>query len=152
MKTALLFLVLSSTVVLAQPNTCGGLTSVADGAKPVYPPIARAAHVSGMVILLVSFKTNGVADTAQVVSGPVMLQQAATNYVKSMHANEYSGPRTCPIVIVYQLSQGSCDDHSRKDDSVQKVDIQHSIIRGEPGMFCDPAATVTKHKHRFLFF
>jgi hypothetical protein len=151
MKTALLFLTLS-TAALAQPNTCGGLTSVTDGAKPVYPPIAKAAHVSGMVILLVSFKTSGEADTIQVVSGPVMLQKAATDYVKSKHANDYSGPRTCPIVVIYTLSEGSCDDHSRKEDSAEVMDVQHSVIHGEAGMLCDPAVDIVKRKHRFLLF
>ncbi|HEY5055361.1 MAG TPA: energy transducer TonB, partial [Acidobacteriaceae bacterium] len=75
MKTVLLFLVLS-TAAFAQTNTCGGLTSVTDGAQPVYPPIAKAAHVEGVVTLLVSFKNTGEADTVQIVSGPPMLQQA----------------------------------------------------------------------------
>jgi hypothetical protein len=71
MKTALLFLVLSTTAAHAQPNTCVGLTSVKDGAKPIYPPIAEAAHVEGVVTLLVSFETTGEADTVSVVRGPL---------------------------------------------------------------------------------
>ena len=151
MKIALLFLALSGAA-FAQPNTCGGLTSATDGAQPFYPPIARAAHVTGMVILLASFKTTGDVDTIQIVNGPVMLQKAATDYVKSMHANEYTGPRTCPIVVVYKLSEGSCDYHSRKEDFVEITDTQYLVIHGESAMLCDPAADIVKRKHRFLFF
>jgi len=152
MKTALLFLALCTTAAFAQPNTCGGLTSVTDGQQPVYPPIARAAHVSGIVIMLVSFKTTGEADTAQIVSGPMMLRQVATEYVKTWKANTYSGPRMCPIVITYQLTEGSCEDHARKNDSFQREDVQHLTVYSEAGMICDPAATITKRRHRFIFF
>lgn len=123
MKTALLFFVLSTTAAFAQPNTCGGLTLVIDGAQPVYPPIARAAHVTGMVIMLVSFKTTGEADTVQIVSGPPMLRQAATDYVKSWKANTYSGPRTCPIVITFNLDKGD-----GSPQSLVRSDPQHVAI------------------------
>jgi len=152
MKIALLFLALSATAAFAQPNTCGGLTSVTDGAKPFYPPIARAAHVSGMVILLVSFKTTGETDALKIVGGPPMLRQAAIDYVNSWRANTYTGPRTCPIVVSYQLSAGGCDYHTRKNDFVEKPDVQHPIIRGESPMLCDPAVTFGKRKRRFLIF
>jgi len=127
MKTALLFLGLSTTAAFAQPNTCGGLTSVTDGAQPVYPPIARVAHVSGMVIMLVSFKTTGEADTVQIVSGPLMLQQAATDYIKLWKANSYTGPRTCPIVITYIASAIDCKP---SPGSVIRTDPQHVVIHG----------------------
>jgi hypothetical protein len=152
MKMELLFLVLSTAAASAQPNTCGGLTSVTDGAKAFYPPIARAAHVSGMMILLVSFKTTGETDAIKVVSGPPMLRQGAIDYVNSWKTNTYTGPRTCPIVVVYQLSGGTCDYHTRKDDFVEKPDIQHPIIHGETLMLCDPSGTLGKRKRKFLLF
>ena len=121
-RIALLFLSLCIPA-FGQPNTCGGLTSVTDGAKPVYPPIARAAHVQGMVILLVSFKTTGEADTVQIVSGPPMLQKAATDYVKSWRANTYTGPRTCPIVITFNLDLGNGAPQSEVRTDPQHVNV-----------------------------
>lgn len=150
MKIALLFLTLS-TAAFAQPNTCGGLTSVTDGAKPVYPPIARAAHVNGIVILLVSFKTAGEADFVQIVSGPPMLRPAATDYVKSWRANQYTGPRTCPIILQYQLTSPACDEPMSSAISTERQDAQHTVIHDRAVTICDPGAEIER-KRRFLFF
>lgn len=140
MKIALLFLTLSSAAAFAQPNTCGGLTSVTDGAQPVYPPIARAARVSGMVILLVSFKTTGEADTVQVVSGPPMLRQAAVDYVTKWKVNEYSGQRTCRVTITYTVPAGDfC--RSSEPSFVRRMDPQHVIVHSG-GEICQPNSSI----------
>ena len=44
---------------------------------PVYPPIARAARVSGKVELIVAISPDGTALSSTVSSGPQMLRQAA---------------------------------------------------------------------------
>lgn len=49
---------------------------------PVYPPIAKTAHVSGTVILRATISKNGSVQDLKVVSGPAMLQQAAFNAVQ----------------------------------------------------------------------
>jgi TonB family protein len=134
MKAALLFLALS-TAAFAQPNTCVGFTSVKDGAKPVYPPIAKAAHVEGDVVLLVSFKTTGEADDVTVVSGPPMLRQAATDYLKSWKANEYSGARSCQVTITYKTPDNFCS--SSEPGFVKRTDPQHVIVQGGGGI-CQP--------------
>jgi hypothetical protein len=130
MKIALLLLALSTA--FAQPNTCGGLRSVKDGAKPVYPPIARAAQVGGDVILLVSFKTTGETDTVQLVSGPLMLQQGAVNYVKTWKANQYNGPRSCQVTITYIAPAHAC---KRSRGSVKRTDPQHVVVHSS-GQLC----------------
>jgi TonB family protein len=127
MKTALLFFVLSTTAAFAQPSTCGGLTSVRDDAKPVYPPIANAARVGGDVALLVSFKTTGEADEVKVVSGPLMLQQAAMDYVKTWRANKYGAPRSCEVTISYVAPPHPC---KKSRGSVKRIDSRHVVIHG----------------------
>ena len=135
MKTALFFLVLSATTAFAQADTCGGLTSVTDGREPVYPPIAKAAHVEGDVTLLVSFKTTGEADDVKVVSGPPMLRAVAADYVKSWKANEYSGARSCQVTITYKTPADSCG--SSESRSVKRTDPQHVIFQSGGGI-CQP--------------
>jgi TonB family protein len=49
---------------------------------PVYPPIARAAHVEGTVVLEIAIDKSGHVKTAQTVSGPPMLVGAAIDCVK----------------------------------------------------------------------
>ncbi len=48
---------------------------------PVYPPIAKAARVSGTVVLQATISKTGTIENLQVVSGPAMLQQAAMDAV-----------------------------------------------------------------------
>ena len=49
---------------------------------PVYPPIAKAARISGKVVLEARIGTSGKVESVKVVSGPAMLQQSAINSLK----------------------------------------------------------------------
>ncbi len=49
---------------------------------PVYPAIARAAGVQGVVMLQATVSKNGTIENLRVESGPVMLRQAAVDAVK----------------------------------------------------------------------
>jgi protein TonB len=51
--------------------------------QPVYPPIARAAHVGGTVVVQAIISKTGHIESAHVVSGPAMLQSAAMEAVRS---------------------------------------------------------------------
>jgi protein TonB len=48
----------------------------------MYPPIAKAARVSGTVVLHAVISTTGSVIELHVVSGPAMLQQSAIDAVK----------------------------------------------------------------------
>lgn len=50
--------------------------------EPVYPPIAKAAHITGTVALEFTITTTGDVADIKVRSGPAMLQQAAIDAVK----------------------------------------------------------------------
>ena len=127
--TAILSLSLSSAC-FAQQGACG-LNKMTEAAAPIYPPIAKAAHVEGNVVMLVNFKISGEVEKIDVVSGPEMLKFAATNYVQGWRANEYTGPRTCPIVVSFRL-------HRQGDTTTPPVvrqDLQHVTLT-------EPAALV----------
>jgi protein TonB len=49
---------------------------------PVYPAIAKAAGVSGTVVLAATISKSGTIENLRVVSGPPMLQQAALDAVE----------------------------------------------------------------------
>jgi periplasmic protein TonB len=57
--------------------------------SPRYPPIAKAARVSGTVVLHAVISTTGSVINLQAVSGPGMLQQAALDAVKSWKYRPY---------------------------------------------------------------
>ncbi len=56
---------------------------------PPYPAIARAAGVQGMVVLQAMISKDGSIENLRVVSGPMMLQQAALDTVKTWRYRPY---------------------------------------------------------------
>ena len=56
---------------------------------PIYPPIAKAARVSGTVVLQATISKTGSIQGLHVVSGPAMLQQAAMDAVKTWRYRPY---------------------------------------------------------------
>jgi TonB family protein len=57
--------------------------------NPVYPPIAKAAHISGTVVLQATISKTGTIENLRVISGPAMLQQASLEAVKSWRYRPY---------------------------------------------------------------
>lgn len=56
---------------------------------PVYPPIARAAHVGGTVVLHAIISKSGAIQDLKVESGPPMLQGAALDAVRQWRYKPY---------------------------------------------------------------
>ena len=56
---------------------------------PVYPPIAKAARVSGTVVLQATISKTGTIENLRVISGPAMLQQAARDAVQQWRYRPY---------------------------------------------------------------
>ena len=57
--------------------------------EAVYPPIAKAARVSGTVVLQATISKTGSVEDLQVISGPAMLQNAALEAVKNWQYKPY---------------------------------------------------------------
>ena len=57
--------------------------------QPVYPTIAKSARVQGTIVLQATISKSGSVDNLHVVSGPVMLRQAAVDAVKTWHYRPY---------------------------------------------------------------
>jgi hypothetical protein len=145
MKSFILLFLVSATC-LAQEAPCG-LTSIKETTPLLYQPIAKAAHVGGMVIFLVAFKRSGEVDDVAVLSGPKLLQTPASLYVKGLRVNEYGGPRTCPMVVNYVIQK---DEEALRP--VERSDIQHVTIYAKPIVISDPEMYVDKPKKRFWPF
>lgn len=56
---------------------------------PVYPPIAKAARVSGTVVIHAMITRSGAVSNARAVSGPAMLQPAALEAVRTWRFRPY---------------------------------------------------------------
>lgn len=56
---------------------------------PIYPPIAREAHVEGTVILQATVSKSGTIENLRVISGSAVLQQAALDAVRTWRYRPY---------------------------------------------------------------
>jgi periplasmic protein TonB len=56
---------------------------------PVYPPLAKSAHVSGTVVVQATISKTGGVGNLRVVGGPAMLRQAALDAVKNWRFRPY---------------------------------------------------------------
>lgn len=57
--------------------------------NPIYPAIARSAHVSGTVVIQATISKSGTIENPRVVSGPTMLRQSALDAVKTWRYKPY---------------------------------------------------------------
>ena len=57
--------------------------------RPVYPAIARAAHVEGAVVVEAMISRSGIIESLHVLSGPVMLQSAAMDAIRAARYRPY---------------------------------------------------------------
>lgn len=83
-----------ASVKLATPKTVTVSEGIAGGlliqrTVPVYPEIAKIAHVSGTVVLKATISKTGRIEDLKVVSGPAMLKQAALNAVRTWRFKPY---------------------------------------------------------------
>jgi periplasmic protein TonB len=85
------------TVVVAKPKETGPVnvsTGVSEGLllapiQPVYPPIARAVHAQGAVVIEAVISKVGRLESVTVVSGPEMLRDAALKAVAAARYRPY---------------------------------------------------------------
>ncbi|RXH57059.1 energy transducer TonB [Granulicella sibirica] len=114
---------------------------------PIYPPIAKAAHVEGNVILMASFAKDGSVADLQVLSGHAMLKGGTIDFVKGWKANAYPGPRTCPVVVSYVLKT----DHTTQVEG--RTDVQHYTVLQKPAaIFMDEPGVIGRKHKRFGIF
>jgi len=56
---------------------------------PIYPPIAKAAGVSGTVVVEAIISRSGGIESLSVVSGPPLLREAALNAIRTARYRPY---------------------------------------------------------------
>jgi TonB family protein len=125
---------------------------------PMYPPIARAARVSGEVVVNAEIHADGSVGSLRVVSGPAMLHQAA---VDSASHSTFRCPG-CPEMvqeyrIVYSfefVDEGDCCEGFSKPSSFERLEetpgnrMTRVLVKAPKICLCDPAVTITKKKTR----
>lgn len=125
--------------------------------EPIYPPIAKAAGVSGTVVFDVVIGPGGKLSSMKVVSGPAMLQQAAIDSLKkwSFHSFKRDGssvPAEGELSINFTL--GISPDAAKKDREIadryfKVADECHKALAKqdnspEAGAICKRAADIAE--------
>jgi periplasmic protein TonB len=78
--------------------------------KPLYPPIAKAAHVSGQVVLHAIISKQGTITQLTAISGPEMLKGAALDAVRTWRYKPYilnNEPTEVETTITVNFNFGS---------------------------------------------
>ena len=78
---------------------------IISGQNPIYPPIARAAHVTGSVRLAIHVSALGTVDRITIVDGPEQLRSAAVDAVKQWKYKPMTvGSNAVPFQTVVTLN------------------------------------------------
>src|SRR6185437_768416 len=157
MRRGLVFLIFFSAIILllshaisAQtPTGTKGRVVIAKLSAPIYPTIARTAHISGEVHLSLGIRLDGSIESAMVTSGPPLLREAALN---SAHGSQYEC-RGCSevvteysLVYAFQLGPGpDCEVTKKTPQASGKQQSYPQVIQSENHVtvvdqtgYCDP--------------
>jgi TonB family protein len=126
-------------------------------AQPIYPPLARQTRIMGDVDLRIEVRNNGTVQSAVVVRGHPLLQQAALDSaLQSQFECRNCGETAVPVELVYTfqlagsescctgVETGAKNGHS---DQVFPRVIQsekHVTVIDHPPCICDPAPDLRK--------
>ena len=151
---------LNHTLVEVQPikPTCSDckdfrcpLDGVTESKSPVYPPIARSAHVEGDVSARLTFDAKGQVTEIAEWTGPAMLRQPTEDYLRSwrLHPNSmpsYMDSCQTTILIEYRLTTAT---EKPSNTQVFKADPSHILVEDHSALQIDPIVEITKKK-KFL--
>lgn len=151
-----IILFLSHAISAQTPTGTKSRVVIVKLSAPIYPMIARTAHIFGEVHLSLGIRRDGSIESAIVTSGPPLLRQAALNSVRGSQfecrgcsevVTEYS------LVYTFQLGPDpSCvatkeaAQTSAKEESYPHV-IQsenHITVVDQPFVTCDMAGEIGK--------
>jgi TonB family protein len=118
--------------------------------QPVYPPLAKAAGISGDVELVVSVGPDGRIDSVSASSGPQLLRQAA---LESAQQSRYEctscteALTSAALIYSFRLEPANCGSAVKPEsksepaqDSPQVSRSQNRVTIVDRGMaICDPA-------------
>ena len=115
---------------------------------PVYPPLAPAARIQGVVVLRISTDGKHVV-TFDAESGPAHLVQTAKDNVKTWEFEQHN-PTSFEIQFRYRLigyhCETGCKCYSDEKESVL-LQLPTSVeLSATLPMICDPAVTIEKKK------
>lgn len=118
---------------------------------PIYPSVAKQAHITGDVDLMLTVRQDGSIESAEVVSGPPMLTSVALDSARhaQFECRKCSGAiNSYRLVYTFQIIEGDCGCEPRKGNSADNepanskvAEAEHRVtIITENVCICDPAS------------
>jgi hypothetical protein len=114
-----------TTLSHGQSNPC----TISDWKPALYPPLAKAAHISDAVVTLVQFDHDGKPTNIKFISGHRILRDAAAKSIMTMVAKPFTGVRECPVVFTFVI--GDCDKRtwpSRTDSLTMQICAENVVL------------------------
>lgn len=127
------------------------MDGVSESKQPTFPPIARAAHVSGEVSARVAFDKKGHPTGVDQIDGPEMLKATTAEYLQSWQIKPLTYIDSCHATVLIEYRFTEATEVVESDVKVFKADPTHILVEDHPVMLVDPASTITKKKHFWLF-
>lgn len=96
----LLMIGMTATVCLAEPRWCSVIGTDPSN-KLVYPPIARAAQVQGVVLVHMIYVPNGKVERVEPISGLRMLSDSLARQLGNWHVKtDATGDDLCETLVI----------------------------------------------------
>jgi hypothetical protein len=147
------------TLVEVQPikptcSDCGNdtcpLDAMTESKSPIYPAMARAAHVEGDISARVAFDRKGEMTGVDQWTGPQMLKQSTEDYLRSWQLKSVpSYMDSCHTTVLIEYRLNAATEVVASDVHVFKADPSHILIEDHPVLIVDPAGQLTKRR-KFL--
>ena len=127
------------------------ITSKRDADTLVYPPIARVAHVEGIVIQRINFTSAGKVLSVESISGPQMLATSTADQLRTWHLQtDATGDQDCQSIVLVRY-RIYFDDPPPTENHPSTPGLFQISIDGLSLVISDPAATITKRRQFHLF-
>jgi len=133
-----------SMVAHADARWCS-ISSLGPGQNLIYPPIARAARVSGHVMERVIYSPGKGATSFEFISGPGMLSKGLEDQMRRWTISTVAtGDAPCMTLVIadFKLDERSGDSTAQPMD-VSVSSIVHMQVSTAPLIISDPAIDAT---------
>jgi len=145
MRMAVSVVVLIPMLTLAVAQDSRSPADIIDLHQVEYPPIAKAARVSGDVKLGITLGKDGLPVSVDVESGPPMLRQAAVESAShSRFKTRAATPDVVEIIYKFVFDEPVCNPS--QDESRSRMGNVGNVVtvKARPAMLCDPAAVIVQ--------
>jgi hypothetical protein len=143
--------VLTSSLCSGEPRWCSVRSDFSN--TVVYPPIARAARVSGVVVMRMVYAPNGKALRTEPVFGPQMLSNSVTGQMKDwIVRTDDQGDELCETLVIAKFEFHVPDEPPLPPIPAQSEppSLLRIWIRSELLVISDPGVTISSNPFRMF--